>query len=163
MEPYLRNWALTRYSTLDAATRDEALQRTRLTLWTQYQADSEAWAARTPRTWTQYAKTVYGHSLYDKKERVINRRFTSAGDLASERVQAGDVDPLYLLHSYLHNRHRESRDFDLAELHLDLALAIRRGMEEIDPADRDDRQTGRVGIGQPPHRRAAGALAELGA
>jgi hypothetical protein len=146
MEPYLRNWALTRYSTLDNATRDEALQRTRLTLWTQYQADPESWAARTPRTWTQYAKTVYGHSLYDKKERVINRRFTSASDLASERVQDGDIDALDLLHSHLRNRHRESRDFDLAELRLDLALAIRRGMEEIDPADREDMRALMAGI-----------------
>ena len=146
MEPFLRNWAHTRYHTLDAATRDEALQRTRITLWEQYQADPESWAAKSPRTWTQYAKTVYGHSLYDKKERVINRRFTSASDLASERVQEGDIDALDLLHSHLHNRHRESRDFDLAELRLDLELAIRRGMEEIDPADRDDMRTLMAGI-----------------
>jgi hypothetical protein len=146
MEPYLRNWANTRYNTLDDATRDEALQRTRITLWTQYQADPESWAAKTPRTWTQYAKTVYGHSLYDKKERVINRRFAVASDLASERVQDGDVDALDLLHSHIHNRHREARDFDLAELRIDLELAIRRGMEEIDPADRDDMRVLMTGI-----------------
>jgi hypothetical protein len=146
MEPYLRNWANTRYNTLDDATRDEALQRTRITLWTQYQADPESWAAKSPRTWTQYAKTVYGHSLYDKKERVINRRFAVASDLASERVQEGDVDALDLLHSHIHNRHREARDFDLAELRLDLELAIRRGMEEIDPADRDDMRALMSGI-----------------
>ena len=146
MEPYLRNWANTRYNTLDEATRDEALQRTRITLWTQYQADPEAWAAKSPRTWTQYAKTVYGHSLYDKKERVINRRFTVASDLASERVREGDVDALDLLHSHLHNRHHETRDFHLAELRVDLELAIRRGMEEIDPADRDDMRALMAGI-----------------
>ena len=146
MEPYLRNWANTRYNTLDDATRDEALQRTRITLWTQYQADPESWAAKSPRTWTQYAKAVYGHSLYDKKERVINRRFAVASDLASERVQEGDVDALDLLHSHIHNRHREARDFDLADLRLDLELAIRRGMEEIDPADRDDMRVLMAGI-----------------
>ncbi len=146
MEPYLRNWANTRYNTVDEATRDEALQRTRITLWTQYQADPESWAAKTPRIWTQYAKTVYGHSLYDKKERVINRRFAVASDLEIERVREGDVDVLDLLHSHIHNRHRQARDFDLAELRLDLELAIRRGMEEIDPADRDDMRTLMSGI-----------------
>ncbi len=146
MEPFLRNWANTRYNTVDETTRDEALQRTRITLWTQYQADPESWAAKTPRTWTQYAKTVYGHSLYDKKERVINRRFAVASDLASERVQEGDVDALDLLHSHIHNRHREARDFDLAELRIDLELAIQRGMEEIDPADRDDMRALMIGI-----------------
>ncbi len=146
MEPFLRNWASARYNTLDDATRDEALQRTRITLWTQYQADPESWAVKSPRTWTQFAKTVYGHSLYDKKERVINRRFTAASDLESERVREGDVDGLDLLHSHIHNRHREARDFDLAELRIDLELAIRRGMEEIDPADRDDIRALMAGI-----------------
>ncbi len=146
MEPYLRNWANARYNTLDEATRDEALQRTRITLWTKYQADPEAWAVKTPRTWTQFAKTVYGHSLYDKKERVINRRFTVASDLASEHVRDGDVDTLDLLHSHLHHRHHETRDFHLAELRVDLEGAIRRGMEHIDPADRGDMRALMAGI-----------------
>jgi hypothetical protein len=147
MEPYLRNWANTRYNTLDEATRDEALQRTRITLWEQYQADPESWAAKSPRTWTQYAKTVYGHSLYDKKERVINRRFTVASDLESTRVREGDVDGLDLLNRHIHHRRgHATRDFQLAELRVDLELAIRQGMERIDPADRDDMRALMAGI-----------------
>jgi hypothetical protein len=138
MEPYLRNWANARYSTLDEATRDEALQRTRITLWTQYQAEPEAWAVKSPRAWTQFAKTVYGHSLYDKKERVIKRRFTTASDLESERVREGDVDALDLLQNHIHHRDRETRDFQRAELRVDLDRAIRRGLERLDPADRED-------------------------
>ena len=148
MEPYLRNWANARYSTLDDATRDEAMQRTRITLWTQYQADPEAWATRSPRTWTQFAKTVYGHSLYDKKERVIKRRFTVASDLENDRIREGDANALDLLHTHIHNRHRETRDFDLAELRVDLELAIRRGMDQIDAADRDDMRALMAGIMQ---------------
>jgi hypothetical protein len=147
MEPYLRNWANTRYSTLDDATRDEALQRTRITLWEQYQADPESWAAKSPRTWTQYAKTVYSHSLYDKKERVINRRFTVASDLESERVREGDVDGLDLLHRHIHHRRdHTTREFQLAELRIDLELAIRRGLDELNPADRDDMRALMAGI-----------------
>jgi hypothetical protein len=137
MEPYLRNWAKARYNTLDATTRDEAMQRTRIVLWEQYQADPETWAGKPPRAWTQYAKTVYSHSLYDKKERVIKRRFTTESDLVTG-AEEGDLSALDLLHSHIHHRHSETRDFHLAELRIDLEIAIRRGLERLDPADRTD-------------------------
>ena len=148
IEPFLRNWANARYSTLDEATRDEALQRTRITLWEQFQGDPEAWAARSPRTWTRFAQAVYPHSLYDKKERVIQRRFTTASDLENERIRQGDADVLDLLRGRSPDPRRETREIHLAELRVDLELAIRRGMALIDSADRDDMRKLMTGIMQ---------------
>jgi len=146
MEPYLRNWANARYNTLDEATRDEAMQRTRITLWEKFQADPETWAAKTPRTWTQFAKTVYGHSLYSKKERVINRRFVATSDLETQSIRDGDAEILDFLGSRSPVKVRESRDFYLAELRIDLDLAIKRGMEQLDTADQDDMRNLMAGI-----------------
>ena len=82
MEPFLINWANTTFSNLDEATRDEALQRTRITLWTRYRGNPVEFEQKPPRRFTQYAKTIYAHSLYDKKSASSiagsSRRATSA-------------------------------------------------------------------------------------
>ncbi len=98
MERYLVNWASTSFSGLDHATRDEALQRTRITLWERYRKDAAYFNRMPRRQFTQYAKTIYGHSLYDKKERVINRRFVQAG--VHWRIQRG-TSPTHMLTMHL--------------------------------------------------------------
>lgn len=142
MERYLVNWASTSFSGLDHATRDEALQRTRITLWERYRKDA-AYFNRMPRKqFTQYAKTIYGHSLYDKKERVINRRFVQAGDIGGDDLHDGDLDPLDLVSLPTGTRHarRETRELRLAETRVDLQRAIANGMSTLSPQDQADMQ-----------------------
>jgi len=140
MEPFLVNWANTTFSNLDEATRDEALQRTRLTLWTRYQADPAEFEKKPPRRFTQYAKTIYAHSLYDKKERVINRRFVQAGDIGGDDLHGGDLDPLDLVSLPAGSNHhkRETRELRLAETRVDLQRAIAKGMSTLSPKDQTD-------------------------
>lgn len=139
-EPFLVNWGNTTFSSLDEATRDEALQRTRLTLWTRYQANPAEFEQKPPRRFTQYAKTIYAHSLYDKKERVINRRFVQAGDIGGDDLHDGDLDPLDLVSLPTGSRHakRETRELRLAETRVDLQRAIAKGMSTLSPEDQAD-------------------------
>lgn len=140
MEPFLVNWANTTFSSLDEATRDEALQRTRITLWARYQANPAEFEQKPPRRYTQYAKTIYAHSLYDKKERVINRRFIQAGDIGGDDLHDGDLDPLDLVSLPAGTRHarRETRDLRLAETRIDLQRAIAKGMSTLSAEDQAD-------------------------
>ncbi len=140
MEPFLINWANTTFSNLDEATRDEALQRTRITLWTRYRGNPVEFEQKPPRRFTQYAKTIYAHSLYDKKERVINRRFVQAGDIGGDGLHDGDLDPLDLVSLPSGTRHarRETRDLRLAETRIDLQRAIAKGMSTLSAEDRAD-------------------------
>jgi len=142
MEPFLVNWGNTTFSHLDEATRDEALQRTRLTLWTRYRANPAEFEQKPPRRYTQYAKTIYAHSLYDKKERVINRRFIQAGDIGGDDLHDGDLDPLDLVSLPTGTRHtrRETRDLRLAETRIDLQRAIAQGMNTLSAEDQADMQ-----------------------
>ena len=140
MEPFLINWANTTFSSLDEATRDEALQRTRITLWTRYRANPAEFEQKPPRRFTQYAKTIYAHSLYDKKERVINRRFVQAGDIGGDDLHDGDLDPLDLVSLPSGSRYakRETRELRLAETRVDLKQAIAKGMSTLSPEDQAD-------------------------
>lgn len=142
MEPFLVNWGNTTFSHLDEATRDEALQRTRLTLWTRYRANPAEFEQKPPRRYTQYAKTIYAHSLYDKKERVINRRFVQAGDIGGDDLHDGDLDPLDLVSLPAGTRHtrRETRELRLAETRVDLQRAIAKGMSTLSLEDQADMQ-----------------------
>jgi len=140
MEPFLVNWGNTTFSHLDEATRDEALQRTRLTLWTRYQANPAEFEQKPPRRYTQYAKTIYAHSLYDKKERVINRRFVQAGDIGGDDLHDGDLDPLDLVSLPAGASHakRETRELRLAETRIDLQRAIANGMSTLSAENQAD-------------------------
>ncbi len=140
MEPFLVNWGNTTFSHLDEATRDEALQRTRLTLWTRYRTNPTEFEQKPPRRYTQYAKTIYTHSLYDKKERIINRRFVQAGDIGGDDLHDGDLDPLDLvsLPSGTCHAKRETRELRLAEIRVDLQRAIAQGMSKLSPEDQAD-------------------------
>jgi hypothetical protein len=140
MEPFLVNWGNTTFSHLDEATRNEALQRTRITLWTRYQTNPAEFEKKPPRRFTQYAKTIYAHSLYGKKERVINRRFVQAGDIGGDDLHDGDLDPLDLvsLPSGIRHAKRETRELRLAETRIDLQRAIAKGMRTLSPEDQAD-------------------------